>query len=100
MGFGIIFVLFGLFLSFFEKMGPAKVGGWWVGRSPLLGKLPGDIFIKRENFTPYKSQKDSTGFIFCFPITTSLLLSFILTLIFWLIRRFTQKSRNLTTGFK
>lgn len=63
--FGIIFILFGLFLSFFEKI-------------PFLGKLPGDILIKKENF------------VFYFPITSSLLLSLILTLIFWLIQRFTQ----------
>jgi hypothetical protein len=42
---------------------------------PWLGRLPGDIFIKRDNFRFY------------FPLATSLLLSLILTLIFYLIRR-------------
>ena len=39
---------------------------------PFLGKLPGDIIIRREGFTFY------------FPIVTSLLLSGVLTLIIWL----------------
>jgi hypothetical protein len=42
---------------------------------PLLGKLPGDIVIKREHFTFY------------FPLGTSILISVILSLIFWLFRR-------------
>ena len=42
---------------------------------PWLGKLPGDIVIKRENFTFY------------FPLGTSILISVILSLIFWLFRR-------------
>ncbi len=41
-----------------------------------LGKLPGDILIRRENFTFY------------FPLATSLLLSFLLSLILFLILRF------------
>jgi hypothetical protein len=42
---------------------------------PWLGKLPGDIVIKRENFTFY------------FPLGTSIVISVILSLIFWLFRR-------------
>ena len=42
---------------------------------PWLGKLPGDIVIKRENFTFY------------FPLGTSILISVILSLIFWLFRK-------------
>ena len=42
---------------------------------PLLGKLPGDIRIERENFKFY------------FPITTCILLSIILTLILNLLLR-------------
>lgn len=42
---------------------------------PYLGKLPGDISIKRENFTFY------------FPITTSLLISIIISLILFLFRK-------------
>ncbi|MBN1384313.1 MAG: DUF2905 domain-containing protein [Elusimicrobia bacterium] len=40
---------------------------------PYLGKLPGDIFIKRDNF------------VFYFPITTSIILSILGSLILWLI---------------
>ncbi len=40
-----------------------------------LGRLPGDITIKRENFS------------FHFPIVTSLLLSALLSLILWFFRR-------------
>jgi hypothetical protein len=43
---------------------------------PFLGKLPGDIYIERENFT------------FFAPIGTSLLISFILSIIFYIISRF------------
>jgi len=42
---------------------------------PLLGKLPGDIFIKKENFTFY------------FPLATSLLLSLLLPLFFYLFKK-------------
>ena len=40
-----------------------------------LGRLPGDIAVKRENFSFY------------FPITTSIILSIILTLLFSVFRR-------------
>lgn len=40
-----------------------------------IGKLPGDILIKRDNFTFY------------FPITTSLLASAILSLLAWFVFR-------------
>lgn len=46
-----------------------------VGRVPWIGRLPGDIYIRRGNWSLY------------FPLATSLLLSVILTLIFWLIGR-------------
>jgi Protein of unknown function (DUF2905) len=42
---------------------------------PWLGRLPGDIVIKRENFTFY------------FPLATCIILSVILSLILWLFRR-------------
>ncbi len=42
---------------------------------PFLGKLPGDILIKKENFTFY------------FPLATSLLLSLVLTLLFYFFRK-------------
>lgn len=40
---------------------------------PWLGRLPGDIVIKRENFTVY------------FPLATSIIVSLALTLLFWLL---------------
>lgn len=40
-----------------------------------LGRLPGDIVIKRESFTFY------------FPLATSILISIVLSAIFWLIGR-------------
>ena len=40
-----------------------------------FGRLPGDIYVKRP------------GFSFYFPLTTSIILSIILTLIFALFRR-------------
>jgi Protein of unknown function (DUF2905) len=46
-----------------------------AGRLPWVGRLPGDIDIRRGNFTFY------------FPLTTSILVSVVLTLIFWLFGR-------------
>jgi formate hydrogenlyase subunit 3/multisubunit Na+/H+ antiporter MnhD subunit len=40
-----------------------------------LGRLPGDIVIRRDNFSFY------------FPIVTCLLVSAVLSLIFWLVNR-------------
>jgi hypothetical protein len=45
------------------------------GKLPWLGRLPGDIVIQRDNFTFY------------FPLTTSILLSVVLSLLFMLFRR-------------
>jgi hypothetical protein len=59
---GILFVVIGLFLM----LGP---------RIPLLGKLPGDFMVRRGNFTLY------------FPLATSILLSIVLTLIFFIFRK-------------
>jgi hypothetical protein len=51
----------------------------WIAPSiPLvsrLGRLPGDILLRRGNFTFY------------FPVVTSIVLSLILTLLFALLRR-------------
>ena len=41
-----------------------------------IGKLPGDIVIKRENFT------------FAFPIVTSIAASIVLSFIMWIISKF------------
>lgn len=46
----------------------------WIARLGL-GRLPGDIRIERE------------GFGFYFPITTGLLISAIVSLVIWLLRR-------------
>jgi hypothetical protein len=42
---------------------------------PWLGRLPGDISIKRENFSFY------------FPLTTCILISLLLSLLFALFRK-------------
>ena len=52
---------------------------WLVAPSiPWLGKLPGDIVIKRENFQFY------------FPVVTCVLLSIVLTGIMWVVRFFSK----------
>lgn len=52
------------------------VGILWPWLSRLgLGRLPGDIVIERDNFSFY------------LPITTGLLVSLVLSAIFWLINR-------------
>lgn len=40
-----------------------------------LGRLPGDIILKKNNFTFY------------FPIVTSIIISLLCSLIIWLVRR-------------
>jgi len=59
--FGGILVLLGLFFTL-------------GGKIPFLGKLPGDIVIHRGNFHFY------------FPLATCVLISLILSFIFWIIR--------------
>jgi Protein of unknown function (DUF2905) len=46
----------------------------WLGKLGL-GRLPGDIVIERENFRLY------------LPITTSIVVSIVLSLILWLLNR-------------
>jgi len=46
-----------------------------AGRLPWIGRLPGDIYVRRGNFTFY------------FPLATSILVSLGLTLVFWLFGR-------------
>ncbi len=46
-----------------------------AGKAPWIGRLPGDILIQRKNFAFY------------FPLATSVLLSVLLTLLFWLMGR-------------
>ena len=59
--FGIVLVLIGLAVQFFGKL-------------PGAGRLPGDIYIRKGNFTFY------------FPVVTSLVISLILSAVlnlFW-----------------
>ena len=53
------------------------VGGLFllVGKIPFLGRLPGDIVLRREHWSLY------------FPLTTSILISLVLTLLFSLFGR-------------
>ena len=46
-----------------------------VGKLSWSGRLPGDIYIQKKNFTFY------------FPIVTSILISIILSIVFILLRR-------------
>ena len=46
-----------------------------AGKIPWLGRLPGDIYVERPNFT------------FFFPLTTSILISVILSLVVYLLSR-------------
>lgn len=48
----------------------------FAGKIPYLGKLPGDIVIKKKDFTIY------------FPLATSIILSLLLSLIVFIISRF------------
>lgn len=67
---GKLFLLFG---GFFLLVGLLLTAG---SHLPLgLGRLPGDITIRRDNFTLY------------LPLATCLLLSGLVSLIFWLFGR-------------
>jgi len=46
----------------------------WLGKLPF-GRLPGDVAVEREQFSVY------------FPITSMILLSLLVSLLFWLFRR-------------
>lgn len=46
-----------------------------AGRVPWLGRLPGDIYVQRGNWSFY------------FPLMTSIVVSVILTALFWLFNR-------------
>ncbi len=58
---GVILIVVGLAWPWLVKLG--------------LGRLPGDIVIERENFRFY------------FPITTMVLISVVVSVIFWLFRK-------------
>ena len=59
---GVLILVIGLLLLVGEKI-------------PWVGRLPGDIIIKKERFTFY------------FPLATSILISILLTLLFTLFRK-------------
>ncbi|HOJ70801.1 MAG TPA: DUF2905 domain-containing protein [Syntrophorhabdaceae bacterium] len=59
---GVLFIIIGLAFMFGDKI-------------PYIGRLPGDIHIKKENFSFY------------FPITTSIIISIILTILFSIFRK-------------
>ena len=48
---------------------------WGFSSVPYVGKLPGDLYFRRGNFTFY------------FPLATSILISIIATIVFSLMRR-------------
>jgi uncharacterized protein HemY len=66
---GKLLIFFGVFLVI---LGTAFI---LAGKIPWLGRLPGDIYIQRRNFTFY------------FPLTTSILLSVVLSLLLYLFFR-------------
>lgn len=59
---GLILLAAGLLLLLSDKI-------------PWLGRLPGDITVKRDNFTFY------------FPLATCILISVVLSLILWFFRK-------------
>lgn len=58
---GIILVLAGLAWPLLSRLG--------------IGHLPGDIYIERKGFTFY------------FPITTGIVISLVLSILFWIFRK-------------
>ena len=60
---GAVLTVVGLVMLGFQKL-------------PFLGKLPGDIFVKRENYS------------FSFPFTTSIIISIVISLILYFIGKF------------
>ncbi len=58
---GVVLVMLGLAWPWLAKLG--------------LGRLPGDLHIERD------------GFSFYFPITTSIVVSLVLSLVLWFLRR-------------
>ena len=61
---GVVIVLVGLVLTFGDRFSFFRIG-----------RLPGDIVYRRGNFTFY------------FPLVTSILISAVLTILFWLFSR-------------
>lgn len=59
---GLVMAAAGVVLIFSDKI-------------PWIGRLPGDFHIKKDNFSIY------------FPLTTSILISLLLSALFWLFRK-------------
>jgi hypothetical protein len=59
---GLVLIVAGVIVTFHHKI-------------PFLGKLPGDIRVEKDNFNFY------------FPITTSILVSIVISLILYFINR-------------
>lgn len=59
---GVILIAVGIILIFGFKI-------------PYIGKLPGDIYIKKDNFSFY------------FPLTTSIIISIILTVLYYIFKK-------------
>jgi hypothetical protein len=66
---GKVLVVLGLLIAVIGVLLWSGLGRGWLGR------LPGDIHYSKGNFT------------FFFPIVTCLLLSLLLTLVLWLLRK-------------
>lgn len=60
-GFGLILIILGLIWPWLQKLG--------------LFRLPGDIIIERENFRFY------------LPITSTIIISLLLSVLIWLLKR-------------
>jgi len=67
--FGRALILLGILLAVVGAILSAGI------KIPWLGQLPGDIYVRKENFSFY------------FPLTTCLILSLIITLVLYLFRR-------------
>jgi len=68
MGFQRLLIILGIVILIIGVAWP------WLGKLGL-GRLPGDIAVRKDNFAFY------------FPITTSIIVSLVLSLIFWLFRK-------------
>jgi len=66
LGVGVLMVLLGVVLLAVGNLS---------GKVPWLGRLPGDIYVERDNWK------------FSFPLTTCILVSLVLTLLFSLFGR-------------
>lgn len=58
---GVVLIVIGLLWPWIQKLN--------------LGRLPGDVVIQKENFSFY------------FPVVTSIVISIVLTILFWLFRK-------------